>query len=446
MKKRKRLNAYIKKQNAVLLENAKKPLKRLAVVLGAIDTTLALIRLPALIAFAGALLDSWGKVELDGLEGILDWKVITGAILMVDFARLAPVGIFKLLHRNIPLPKWTRFIGPLLAPTPFGGAWIVYRILNPGPSDDLIKRLKLRVRIEFKLEALNKSGKLPARLNNLSPEEFPELAERILDYAIINFPKTYPMLLGNKEYIVGLLRQVDLHEEAQFVFCSSPAVSHNGVSSSPLRKFIFKIISAVIFSFIFTFQDRATVYGVPGDWGRTYSSVNKPKTWGETHGYRYWELVYKQFENLQENLSYQGKSYDLSLEKFRDFYIRTGYPCNVMIAFSPDGKIFASGGSWEKTIQLWDVSTHCLIKTLTISENSVVLEFLSFSPDGKILALGNYDNTVKLLDITTGNFLHILAGHQGRVSAVSFSPDGTMLASGGLDNEIKLWDVSSGNL
>ena len=113
------------------------------------------------------------------------------------------------------------------------------------------------------------------------------------------------------------------------------------------------------------------------------------------------------------------------------------------VAFSPDGKILASGG-WGGTIKLWDVESGALLKTL--KSHSKPVSSVSFSPDGKILASGSGDKTIKLWDVKSGTLLKTLEGHFDSVSSVSFSPDGRILASGSGDDTIKLWDVESGAL
>lgn len=110
------------------------------------------------------------------------------------------------------------------------------------------------------------------------------------------------------------------------------------------------------------------------------------------------------------------------------------------IAFSPDGKILASG-SYDKTIKLWNVGTGREIYTFQGHSDSVYS--VAFSPDGKILASGSRDKTIKLWDVTTGREIYTLQGHSDWVRSVAFSPDGKTLASASLDKTI-MWDVTTG--
>ncbi|MER3588278.1 MAG: hypothetical protein C4322_08850, partial [Mastigocladus sp. ERB_26_1] len=111
------------------------------------------------------------------------------------------------------------------------------------------------------------------------------------------------------------------------------------------------------------------------------------------------------------------------------------------VAFSPDGKIIASG-STDKTIKLWDVTTGQVIKTLTGHNNGVFS--IAFSPDSKTIASGGADKTIKLWDVTTGQVIKTFSGHEDTVYSIAFSPDGKTIASGSVDQTIKLWDVVAG--
>jgi WD40 repeat protein len=69
---------------------------------------------------------------------------------------------------------------------------------------------------------------------------------------------------------------------------------------------------------------------------------------------------------------------------------------------------------------------------------------VAFSPDGKVLASGNSDNRVRLWDADTGKEVRVLEGHTGPVNRVAFSADGKLLASGSQDSDVRLWDVETG--
>ena len=122
------------------------------------------------------------------------------------------------------------------------------------------------------------------------------------------------------------------------------------------------------------------------------------------------------------------------------------------LAFSPDSKMIASGGcnytlemgSSVKTspmIKLWDLKGK---ECLTINGHSDVIWSMAFSPDGKIIASGGNDNIIKLWDMQ-GRELWTLNGHRNRINSLAFSSDREMptLASSSNDDTIKLWNLKS---
>ena len=134
--------------------------------------------------------------------------------------------------------------------------------------------------------------------------------------------------------------------------------------------------------------------------------------------------------------------------------ILTGHSDAVStIAFSPNGKILASG-SQDKTILLWDMETRKPIGQL--GGSPVAITSIAFSPDGKTLASVGYDKTITLWDIASRSPIGLpLQGHSNVVSAVAFSPEcdsppgapaercGKLLASGSYDSSILLWDMKT---
>jgi len=111
------------------------------------------------------------------------------------------------------------------------------------------------------------------------------------------------------------------------------------------------------------------------------------------------------------------------------------------VAFSPDGRLLASGGS-DGAVRVWDVATGRELRRLEGHTDSV--QSVAFSPDGRTLASGGKDNIVRLWGVDTGRELNSLKGHTDFVRSVAFSPDGQTVASGAGDMTVRLWDAGSG--
>ena len=156
------------------------------------------------------------------------------------------------------------------------------------------------------------------------------------------------------------------------------------------------------------------------------------------------------------------------------------------IAFSSDGKTFASGGFVNPIIQVWDVETKSKLSTVPLTREPYSLPALTFygeilistnghreisywhantgqklsesrldnpintvafSQDGSTLAIGDRNGKIQLWDTTTSSQQADLEGHgagnDSEILALAFSPDGKMLASGSEDKTVRLWDTQN---
>jgi WD40 repeat protein len=127
----------------------------------------------------------------------------------------------------------------------------------------------------------------------------------------------------------------------------------------------------------------------------------------------------------------------------------TGVDLNFSLAFSPNGRLLASGGD-SGLLQFWNVADPAHAKAIGdyISGTNIVAS-VRFTPDGRTLAAGNYDGTVQLWNVAnpadpreTGKLDAGLGDASSPVDSVAFSPDGKQLASTYDNGTVGIWDVA----
>jgi WD40 repeat protein len=105
--------------------------------------------------------------------------------------------------------------------------------------------------------------------------------------------------------------------------------------------------------------------------------------------------------------------------------------------------IFMDGDNTIGVVKLWDVETLKLRFSYKIEGGGANS---AFSPDGKMMATGGGSRSTAaiLWDLGTGRQERFFMGHEKWVYSVAFSSDGKHLLTGGADGEVRLWEVGTG--
>jgi tricorn protease-like protein/mono/diheme cytochrome c family protein len=117
----------------------------------------------------------------------------------------------------------------------------------------------------------------------------------------------------------------------------------------------------------------------------------------------------------------------------------------LSLAFSKDGSILVAAGGTPAhfgEIQIWDLKTEKLRQSVTLTGDTVF--GASLSPDASKIAVGCADNTVRIIDASTGTELFKIGNHENWVLDTVFGVDGKRIVSVGRDRAAKLTDATSG--
>lgn len=105
--------------------------------------------------------------------------------------------------------------------------------------------------------------------------------------------------------------------------------------------------------------------------------------------------------------------------------------------FLNDEQILSSSG--DATCILWDITKSTPITTYADHENDVM--GIALWQEKNIFASCSCDTLVKIWDIRTPKCIQTFFGHEGDINAVQFFPDGNSVATGSDDGSLRLFDL-----
>jgi hypothetical protein len=112
----------------------------------------------------------------------------------------------------------------------------------------------------------------------------------------------------------------------------------------------------------------------------------------------------------------------------------------ISLAFSPDGKLLACGGT-DNAIHVFRDDTFA--PTITIQQHADWVMAIAFNTNGTQIASASRDRTARVYDTTSGNLETTYTGLNSPLYAVACLPDG-LVASGGRDKSLHIWDSKEG--
>ena len=117
----------------------------------------------------------------------------------------------------------------------------------------------------------------------------------------------------------------------------------------------------------------------------------------------------------------------------------------VHLAYSPGSDMLVS---WGAAIRLWQMGSVAKPLRAFGEQAGLRIAAVAWSPDGRLLASGSSgattgDDVVHVWEAASGTERFQLAGHRYAISATAFAPDGATLVSASRDGTALLWDLKA---
>ncbi|CAM8911130.1 unnamed protein product [Rhodiola kirilowii] len=117
------------------------------------------------------------------------------------------------------------------------------------------------------------------------------------------------------------------------------------------------------------------------------------------------------------------------------------YAISSAIWYPIDTGLFITG-SYDHLINVWDTNTTQVVMNFNMPGKVYKTAMSPLANSHMLLAAGTEDVQVRLCDISSGAFTHMLSGHRDGVMSIEWSMSSEwVLMTGGCDGAIRFWDI-----
>jgi WD40 repeat protein len=114
------------------------------------------------------------------------------------------------------------------------------------------------------------------------------------------------------------------------------------------------------------------------------------------------------------------------------------------VAFNPVDPDWLATSSEDNTVRIWRLDACPAGETCSqsvILPNPSSVWAVAFSPDGRLLASGGFDRVIRVWDWERARPISELRGHEAQIRSLAFDASGRFLVSGSGDQTVRLWSV-----